>query len=305
MTLSVVYITSREFPRWDWFIDSLRAQMLPGDPVKIIVVDLYAENRARREHLRQTANGLNVWHTTPMPNVWQGKHRITKCDWWAIATAKNTGLCLAGTEWVAFCDDRSCLGDKWLVAVKEAMKGNYAVAGAYQKVHNLVVENGLVKTFTDIDDGHDTYRAGYGHPERALKCPGWLMFGCTQALPVEWALKVNGFDETCNSVGLEDTMFGHMLANNGYPICYDRRMLLWEDRTPGQLGSAPKRRDKGVSPADKSHAVQSMLCGLKRAMHPRNIREIRSRILNGGKWPVPTEPTTDFWDNQMLSQMEP
>lgn len=115
---------------------------------------------------------------------------------------------------------------------------------------------------------------------------------------------MNGFDETCNPVGCEDIMFGAMLANNGYPIYYDMRMMLYEDRTPG-FETSPPRRDKGISPQDKSHALTYKLSRLKRAAHNRDIRAIRASVLNGGLWPVPTEPTNDWYDSENLSTMEP
>lgn len=304
MSLTFTYITSREEPRFEWWFDSLRAQARHEDGIKIIVVDLRMEEPGRRETVKKLGKGFPLWHVEPMPNVWQGKHRITKCDWWSIATAKNTGICLCTTDFIVFCDDRSALGDRYLEAVREAQKARYVVAGAYRKVANLVVENGKIKDFTNLADGVD-HRCAKGHPDRAVKCKGSSVFGCTQGLPLEWALAVNGFDETCNGVGLEDTMFGSMLENSGYPRYFDMRMMLWEDRTNGQLGKAPVRKDKGVSPNDKSHALLYRLIHQKRATHNRDLASIRSDILKGGPWPIPKTPEVDWYDNELLSQMDP
>lgn len=297
MNLTIVYITSRQDSMFDLFLRTLRPQLRQGDEVKVICVESW-----RREPARFLENGIWVWYVPVMPNIWQGPSRITKHDWWAASTARNTGLCLTGTDWVAFCDDRSALGYHWLASVKEAQKGNYVVAGAYQKVANLALNNGRL-TFDPLENGADTYRAPHGHPERAVRC-GWnFVFGCTLALPTEWALEVNGFDETCNSVGAEDNMFGAMLHNNGRPIYYDSRMIIYEDRTPGKFQPSPPRRDKGVSPRDKSHALYSRLTNQKTAVHNRDIRAIRASVLNGGPWPIPTEPTNDFYDQEPLSSM--
>lgn len=301
--LTVVYITSRESPRFDWFLDSLHVQA--GGEASVIVVDLRVDEPGRREEVQRAAAGRfpKLLHVEPMPNVWQGKHRLTAVDCWAISTAKNTGLCLATTDWIAFCDDLSVLSPTWYAAVQRAASGRYpyVVAGAYQKVHDLVVEGGRIVQFTEIPDRDPRMRLG---TDRPVKTSGSNLFGCTQALPVEWMLKVNGFDETCNTVGLEDCMFGCMLANNGYGIRYDYSMMLIEDRTPSKLGAPPKRRDKGVSPNDKSHSTVARCKKRRSAGHARNLRAIRASVLAGGDWPIPTEPTTDWWDGQPLNEIE-
>lgn len=284
---------------FECFLSTLLPQLEASDEVKIICV----ESWRREPSTVFDKGGVWIWYVPVMPNIWQGPHRITKHDWWAASTARNTGLCLTGTDWVAFCDDRSALGYHWLASVKEAMKGRYVVAGAYQKVANMKVQGGRI-TYDVIEDGIDKYRSPKGHPKRAVKCGYEFLFGCTLALPTEWALEVNGFDETCNSVGCEDIMFGAMLHNNGRPIYYDMRMMLYEDRTEGKCPPSPPRRDKGISPNDKSHALTHWLGHQKRAVHNRDIRSIRSSVLNGGQWPVPTEPTTDFYDGENLSVME-
>src|SRR5688572_836003 len=132
-SLTVCYITCRKNHKFEWFMDSLKLQPGYTTDIKVIRVDLYCDER----HMEG-----DVLVVPPKPNVWQGKHRKTKENWWAIANAKNTGICLCETEWFSTADDRSVLVPTWLGAVKEAMEKNYVVAGAYEKVHNLRVENG-------------------------------------------------------------------------------------------------------------------------------------------------------------------
>jgi hypothetical protein len=43
--------------------------------------------------------------------------------------------------------------------------------------------------------------------------------------------------------------------------------------------------------------------GLKRAGHQWDLQAVRSQILNGGAWPIPTEPQKDWYDGQDLSAM--
>lgn len=297
--LTAVYVTARVEPEIRWFLDSLRRQMGHDDLVDVIIVDLLVDTPGRKI---EDSRFVMLRHVAPMPNVWQGVHRLMSCDTWAAATARNTGICLAQGSFIAFCDDRSVLGERWLEAVREAKTKKYAVAGAYQKVYDLKVEDGRIAGFTHRNDGID-FRIKNGIPTRPIGCRGSNVFGATLGLPLEWALEINGFDETTNTVGLEDCMFGRMLANAGKPIKYDYRMLLVEDRTPEKRAGEPKRKDKGVSPNDKSHGIVAKLTSRKKALHERDLRAIRTQVLGGGPWPIPTGPTHDWWDGEQLKEM--
>ena len=117
MSLTVCCVTARKWPRLEWLMDSLRRQKAPGEDVKILVVDAHCEEPA--------AGDLAL--APPKPTVWQGPHRLTRRDHWAAANARNTGICLCRTDWIAFVDDRSVLVSTWLEAVRDAMAGGYAV----------------------------------------------------------------------------------------------------------------------------------------------------------------------------------
>ena len=56
------------------------------------------------------------------------------------------------------------------------------------------------------------------HPRGHRNCGGGWLFGCTMALPLAWALEVNGFEEGCDSLTGEDYIFGLMLDNSGRRI---------------------------------------------------------------------------------------
>jgi hypothetical protein len=296
MTLTIVYITSRPEPKIEWFWDSLHRQ--PGKVEEVIIVDLRRNERQGPlwDHIRRHA-----MHVLPKPTVWQGQHRLTKSDWWAIANARNTGVCLCKTDWIAFVDDRSVMLQTWLPAVREAMKGEYAVAGSYEKRYNMTVKDGVIIERGTLD-GSDP-RMPRGGCNYARPIAGGEFFGCTSALPLEWVLKVNGFDETCDSLGMEDVLFGCMLQNNMLQTRYDCRMKIVEDRTPSEIGPVITRTDKGVSPNDKSHGLKARLENLKRASHAWDIRDIRNRVLAGEPFPIPTGPTADWWDNQPISEL--
>lgn len=299
MDLTICYITSRKDHYFDdWFVPSLLSQMKAEDTCEIALVDLMCGNLSQGwVH----PGKIHTIHTPPKPTVWQGKHRITSKDWWAASNARNTGICLCKTEWIAFCDDRCALTPTWLSAVKRAMEHNYAVAGSYEKVHNLVVENGLVKSYEDKKDGKDVRLSQVKGPTR---CHGHWWFGCTNALPLEWALQQNGYEELCDGLSAEDTLFGVMLENNHRPIYYDPAMKIIEDRTPGIADQQMRRTDKGVSPKDKSHAARYRFEKNLVCEHEPNLRQIRRDVLSGKPFPVPAGPTKDWYDGQLISEME-
>lgn len=136
--------------------------------------------------------------------------------------------------------------------------------------------------------------------EGPFDCPGEWTYGCSLALPLEWALNVGGFDETCDGVSMEDSIFGLMLQNHQYHITFDPRMKMLEDRTGGQLAPQPRRADKGVSPNDKSHAMLARLRTQKHVLSPVGIRRMRDETLAGIPFSIVTEPQVDWYDGQPI-----
>ena len=301
MRLTIAYITGRAEPRLDWVIDDLiLRQMQRGDEIEIIVVDL----RGRRSNELVTADiaeacGIAIRTTLPKPNIWQGSHRIMPVDWWAKSNAINTALVLCQTEYIAFVDDRCSLSPEWLNVVREGeRKRESVIAGAYEK----------------IERGQATQDHRLTHaPHGRNNCGGNWLYGCTFALPLEWALVVNGAEEGCDGMGGEDYIFGLMLANAGYRIDYAPAMKVTQKReevaaVPGGSGSIPLRRtDKGVSPNDKSHAALSRFGSRKRAEFTPDLRGLRYELAQGRGFPIP-DPNYDYrdwYDNQPIREMQP
>lgn len=300
--LTVTYITARQEPMFQWFFDSLANQLEPHDKIKVIIVDLLADKRNKEAY---DLRGLDVQWVEPKPNIWQGKHRITKDDWWAVSNARNTGICLCETEWIAFLDDRCVLLPSWMDAVKRAMAGNYIVAGSYEKRSKMDVQNGFIRGFEKLIGADPRLKQA---PNGMKNCPHSWFFGCTSAMPLEVALQVNGFEEGCDGMGMEDSIMGLHLRNCGYTLTFDVNMRMIEDRTEGEtasghgLSNVMRRTDKGVSPNDKSHAALKRFGVQKRTEFTLDLRELRA---NGMSWkPNPAWPDwKDWYDGQAISEM--
>lgn len=307
MNLTVVYITNRNQPHTEWLLDSFAGQCHADEwPEVIVVAPEHSQALLRRDVMR----------VRPKPTIWSGPHRITKAEHWSASNARNTGICYATQEHIAFIDDRSVLLPGWLEHARAAMGGKYCVCGSYEKVDNLVVNNGKVVSFKPRQgrdsrlDYCDTYygknAAQYGNAGLTppYSCPGEWTYGCSIVLPLEWVLKVGGFDETCDGLGMEDCIFGMMLQNNGCNIYFEPRMKMLEDRTPGCCDPVAIRRDKGVSPNDKSHALLARLRAQKRALLPGNLRDIRNEVLAGKPFPPCNTPAFDWYDNSPITGLE-
>jgi glycosyltransferase involved in cell wall biosynthesis len=322
-SLTIAYVTARKDCKWEWFFSSLINQILESDDIRVIVVDSYEGTRAGLTRTNgslpiqaQQFFGLDkLLHVRPKPNVWQGEHRLTKENWFAMANARNTALCLCETDYIAYCDDLSVLLPGWLNAVKEAMAGGYIACGAYRKVKNLVVENGEVKSFTPFSEDCRLASA----KDEVSPCTGDWLYGCSCAMPVEDLLEVGGWPEMCDGLGSEDTTLGIVLGNAGKHLKYDKRMMTYEDEdlhhyTVGsdstwenglRVSASLKRRDKGVSPNDKSHAIVNIARGSKyfENYYEGGMRALREHVLAGNPFPICQIPDRDWYDGQLISEM--
>lgn len=315
-SLTIGYITSRPEPNIHWFFASLRRQMKPDDNVRIIVVDFFSQAcddwtqsdvNARQCDIFQAAEDYELMDNTsvvpPKPTVWQGPSRVTKINWWAMSNSRNTALCLCQTPWVAFCDDRTVLAPTWLEAIERGMVGNYAVAGAYKKHWGMRVEGGVVTGYDKLDGVDHRLALANGKP---LKCAGSWLYGFA-AYPLEWGLQANGYEELLDGMSFEDVIFGLVLENNGRKFCYDPDMLAFQDRTPGQIGRAFRREDKGPVGTihDKSHESLRRFATKKRAQHPWDFVEIRKALQRGEGWPsVDKFPKTDWFDGTLIADAD-
>lgn len=300
MSLSVVYLTCREEPKIEWFLDSLKREV-EGIYVKLIIVDFYYGQRP----LPLEGLPFEVVHIAPMPNHFNGPHRLTKEDWFAAATFRNSGLCHASDGHIVYVDDLSVLMPGWGNAVRDMMKSDYVVCGAYHKVKNLVVEKGNVISY---EKGGLDHRYGYGSDSGPVPCEGGWLYGCSCGGPVETFLNVDGWPSSlADGISSEDYCLGIVLAANGVHLKYDRRMMTFESEELHSVGKVFIRRDKGVSPRDKSHKLLEIVRGLKKFDNhfEGGIRQLRQDTLAGKPFPPSRMPVRDWYDNELISDFKP
>jgi hypothetical protein len=188
-------------------------------------------------------------------------------------------------------------------AVKDAMRERYIVVGSYEKRHNMRVEDGKI-----VDPGtHNSMDNRWEYMEQnqlpnPYPCTGNWVYGCGIAMPTEWALQIGGFEEAMDGLSFEDVIFGMMAQNNGYPIRYDMRMHLVEDRTPGIIGTTMRREDKGTSPLDKSHRSLEIFGTAKNTSNRHLLLQSRDEVLAGKPFPRLLGPREDWFDAEPINE---
>jgi len=295
MRLTIAFITGRPEPHLDWLLESLAPQVTPKDKITVLVID--ARGRTP-EALGARPYGSwtpNVRVSLPKPTPWQGAHRITSCDWWAKSSAMNTALVLCETDYVAFVDDCCRVGPAWLETVRRGARKRKAVlAGTYDKI-----ERGV------LTPDHRRVK----EPKGKSDCGGGWLFGCTFALPLEWALEANGAEEGCDGMGTEDYIFGFLLENNGHRIDFVPDMAVTQVRDEVSIPGIPsiglRRADKGMGRNDKSHAALARFRVRKRTEFTPDLRALRAQRAAGNLvWPLPDPDLKDWFDGQLVREMK-
>jgi hypothetical protein len=308
--LTIGYITSRQEPRIKWFLESLE-WLLPSDigvPVTLVIVDLHAATRTDKHVPESLMRRLKrcLW-IEPKPSVWHGRHRLTAFDFFSASNFRNTVIALAPDGHVAIVDDLSVLTPTWFTPVQEAIQGDNIICGSFQKVRKLKVEAGNVISFEPYDLGLDS-RWVRGQNENDVGCPPEWMFGCSFCAPVEALLKINGYPEDlCDGMGYEDCVTGVAIALNGYAFKYSRRMKTLESAEDHHNQGAMLRYDPGKSPEDKSHALLEKVKGWRAfpqhfGKNFETLRELRSHMLSGGKFPIRHEPTHEWFTGMPINE---
>jgi hypothetical protein len=307
--LTIAYLTNRKDPRIKWFFDSLHRECKGiYDGIKLVVVDFWADEPGRA-CMFKSLSYCPLVHTTPKPTVWQGKHKLTKTNYFAASNARNTAVCFAPDGYIAFVDDLSVLMPGWLESVCHAQENGLVACGSYEKVRELVVDNGRVISAQRFKEGKDS-REDNRLPLDPRPVHGGSMFGCSLAMPVKAMLDVNGFDEDCDSMGSEDYIFGLMLQHARYKLFYYPRMLTWESEEDHHVESPFKRIIKTIpGQKDATHVI------LRQVLHGGRLKALnyfgndglvglRAKILAGESFPPCNIPEHDWRDSQPLREMD-
>lgn len=288
--MTLAFITAREDPMLPMLLDSLEPQLRPGDEISLLVIDALSRTRAELG----CAASRRLAHfdvEAPKPNVWQGRHRVTPHDFFANANARNTAIGYCRTEYIAFIDDRARLESQWLEVVRTGERERASVlCGPYDKHED---------THLSID--HRRQHA----PRGKRDCSGSWAFGGNFALPLEWLLEVNGCEEGCDPTGAEDYILGLMLQNAGHRLDFVVEMSIQQDRHGDVHPAAYPRLDKGISPDDRSHAINRRFGVRSHTEFTPNLRELRAHLGAGESWPIPDTafPHRDWYDRGLISEM--
>lgn len=337
--ISIVYVTGRRVPRWEWFADSLCAQTTPEQlaNLEVIFIDgqLWDESIARAwadpeiplantglyDGLRfQTVEAVvrgrfPFRHLPSKPCAWQGPFRQTARDWFCAGNTRNTAFVVAQHPYVAFVDDLSVLMPGWFNQVLHAAQDEYIVCGAYKKVKQLTVVEGQVVSFEAFPPGVDS-RWNHGSDGGVVPWHGSAMFGCSFGVPLEAALEVDGNDGACNGAGAEDYDFGIRLERAGWAFFYNRNMLTLESEEDHNGADSLPRASKIVSPdrlpkgyagnPSSDHLMLHRVCHETDRVLPiigDSLCAARAHFLRTGLVAIPRSPQTDWRDGTPLSEL--
>lgn len=245
--VAVVYLTCRLDPRFEWFADGL-ARQIGDEQVEVVVVDGKHTPERTTQFEAHARGRFALRHVPAKPSPYAGPYRKTTRDYFAAASARNTGIIHTTAPYLVYADDLAVPMPGWWDEVRSAAATGSVIAGAYQKHHEMVVEDGVLVSSRCEPSGIDS-RWGQGNDRTSVPIGGAQLFGCSFGAPRALLLDVNGFDELCDTIGGEDWNLGVRVDWTGAPIRYSRRMLTIESEELHHLGTPPLRIDRTAPPS--------------------------------------------------------
>lgn len=242
---TIAYFTCRKDPKIEWFFRSLNRELKNNwKNVNIIIIDYYYQfdNINRKDEFKNKYEIYtnNVKHISPKPSPIQGKYKVTKDNYFAASSARNTAFINCETSYIVCIDDLTVVKEGWLDVVLWGVKNNYVVYGSYAKVNKLeCLEDGSFSFDKDSIQLDSRFNNQVINNDFATRVAGSWLFGCSFAMPLKLAFKIDGFSEICDTIGSEDSEFGIRLNRVTTDIYYSRQMMTLEDDllhfTPGNI----------------------------------------------------------------------
>jgi glycosyltransferase involved in cell wall biosynthesis len=319
--ISVVFVTYRPDPKFDWFADSL-ARQSDGSDMDVIIVDgLWSAERTGLFEA-QARGRFPLRHVAAKPTPNAGPHRLTRADHFSAASARNTAAIYATRSYLVYADDLSVVMPGWWAEVQSAAAAGDVIGGAYQKRLEMVVDDGILISSCCEASSIDTRWWQAGDSGR-VTIPGAQLYGCSFGLPLELMLSVNGFDELCDRSGGEDWHFGLRLEWSGATIRYSRHMLTIESTELHTVGTPAKRLAKFLPPHrylrrlrefgidrratdqkwDNGHMIVDLAYGTRSTQTLGNYYLLSALTPEALPATVARFPRLDWFDDQPLSQM--
>lgn len=319
--ISVVYVTYRADPKFDWFADSL-ARQTDGSDMEVIIVDGHWSAERTDLFEAQARGRFPLRHVAAKPTPNAGPHRLTRVDHFSAASARNTAAIYATGSYLVYADDLSVVMPGWWAEVQSAAVAGDVIGGAYQKRAEMVVDDGLLVSSRCEADGIDTRWWQAGDSGR-VTLPGAQLYGCSFGVPLELMMSVNGFDELCDRTGGEDWQFGQRLEWSGATIRYSRHMLTIESTELHAVGTPARRtakflpphlylrrlRDFGIAQRttseqwDNGHMIVDLTFGLRSTQTLGNYYLLSTLTPDTLSATVARFPRLDWFDDQPLSQL--
>jgi len=201
--------------------ESLKAQTFPPEDFEWIIVDVWAEKR--RKMLKADRYSFTIKHVKEKPSLWHG---LTEPPGWESevkppfptpCNARNTGILLAEGELLVYADDTVLLMPRFLEVAWSWYRRGYALKG-YR--HKFTEDMRIDREFGDL----------WKDPGRVKSHSLLHIWGHILAVPLEWELEVNGWEEFLDGcIGAEDIEHGARLRRTFGDRCVlDQRALVYE-----------------------------------------------------------------------------
>ena len=189
------------------------------------------------------------------------------------------------------------------------------MAGAYRTYNKATVVAGRVVEGELHPIGEDS------RGPMTLKAGGGWMWGLNMGFPLEFALKVNGFDEKYSGqMGSEDTDCGVRLERAGCNVVYEPRCLINQilgthevvDGHAGWGNTQPVKQKElllkdGIMHFANERLIEMLFEEPDRTLpqgNDFNLRELRKTVLTTGEFPTQRALTHDWKDGQPLGECE-